>query len=246
MHKYWGLIVSVCLTVVVTGCGSTTLARPSASHPRQCPTGTVSLNENGTIHCLATHAVADPAVTPTVTDAPTGVRVQWTDGASLSRATVFYQSNGGALQSQTIPDGGILTGINLGALVAVDRIQGANGSVAWTASTHAPQIEYGAVAKWGTVADVPRRPRECQITVSYDKPIPNQTPSQNFAQYHVRAFDSNIPDAHVLRVWTVQGHLRLLVRFTTPGWGAPIIVHMPNTAVHTKTGAPVYSNVDAY
>lgn len=70
MHKGIG-VVAVLLLIAVAGCGSGASSRSAGgstvkSHVKhRCPSGTVSINENGKTHCLATHSTGASASSET-------------------------------------------------------------------------------------------------------------------------------------------------------------------------------------
>lgn len=65
MHKGIGVVAAVLLMFAVAGCGSG-VATVKSSSTHRCPSGTVSVHENGQVHCLAT-AVSSSSAAPSST-----------------------------------------------------------------------------------------------------------------------------------------------------------------------------------
>ena len=246
IKRIWCGSVVALLLAVVTGCGVVT-SQPSP-HAKSCPSGTVSTNENGTIHCFVTRTTSPLSLRVTTSDAPGGIRIQWTavQGRSPSTALVYFQTNGSHTQMQSVANGGVIAGLAIGAHVHLVRIQTSSGTIGWVAPPNSSTLSYGAFALWGNVSPVANAPTEAILTVQYNKTLPNQVPSQTWNTYHVTAFGANIPPGQVIRATVTKGQLQLVVKFVSNSWGAPLILRTTSSTAHTVGGAPVSSYVVAY
>lgn len=244
--RMWDTLAVFLLLAMVTGCG--TVASKPASHAKSCPSGTVSTNENGSVHCLMTRTHSPLSLRVTTSDVPGGIQVRWmaVQGRSPSTALVYFQANGSRAQMQLIPNGGVIAGLAIGTHVKLVRIQTSSGTIGWVAPANTHTVSYGAFALWANVNTVTSAPDEVLLTVQYNKALPNQVPSQTWNAYHVTAFDANNAPGQVIRATVTKGQLQLVVKFPFNPQGSPLTLRTTGSVAHTTGGAPVSSYVVAY
>lgn len=183
------------------------------------------------------------AVTPT----PLGIQVHWTaaTGPTPVKATVSYNESGSTQSlSATIQNGGILPNIAIGDVVSVSSVQSSPTEFGYNFGPSS--VEYGTVATQLTeIHPLVDSARIDFLWIQYDRWLPNQTPSQTFADYQVEDITTHT-SLPVTASVVNGGQLRLTIIVPLGAVvvsGNTIQVTTITSVVTTSTGQPSVTDV---